>query len=159
MGNDGYDPGTAQGYGQQPYGTQPYGTQPYGTQPYGDVVQPYGATWTSGHQPTTPMPQPMPYGYPAPGYPPYAAVPPQPANGMGIAGFVTGLVGLVLFWIPLIGLLIAGAGIVLSAMGMSRGRRTGASTGLAIAGLVCGIVGAVPGLFVFLSWATFSSGF
>jgi hypothetical protein len=67
-----------------------------------------------------------------------------------VAGFVTGLVGLVLCWVPILGLLLAGTGIVLSAVGMSQGRRTGAGTGLAIAGLVCGIVGVIPALFIFL---------
>jgi len=63
---------------------------------------------------------------------------------------VTGLVGLVLFWVPILGLLLAGTGIVLSSVGMSQGRKTGASIGLAIAGLVCGIVGVIPALFFVL---------
>jgi hypothetical protein len=66
---------------------------------------------------------------------------------------VLGLIGLVLFWVPVLGLLLAGVGIVLSAMGITQGRRTGASTGLAIAGLVCGIVGAIPGFLILLALA------
>src|SRR4051794_26223857 len=98
--------------------------------------------------------QPMPYGSPpgyAPvGYPAYA--PPAPTNGVGVAGFVTGLVGLVLCWIPFLGFLLAGTGVVLSGVGISQGRKTGASTGLAIAGLVCGIIGAIPGLLVLVAF-------
>jgi hypothetical protein len=78
---------------------------------------------------------------------------PAPTNGLGIAGFVTGLVGLVLFWVPFFGLLLAGCGVVLSAVGMSQGSKTGAGTGLSIAGLVLGILALIPGLFVLLAVA------
>jgi hypothetical protein len=81
---------------------------------------------------------------------PYPVYGPPPGNGIGVAGFVTGLVGLVLFWVPILGLILAGTGVALSAVGMSQGRKTGASTGLAIAGLVCGIVGVIPALFFVL---------
>jgi hypothetical protein len=48
-----------------------------------------------------PMPQPG-YGYPMPVK--------QPSNGLGIAGFVTGLVGLVPCWVPWLGVLLARRG-------------------------------------------------
>jgi hypothetical protein len=112
---------------QPPDGVPPYGAQPAWTPP--PSVPPYG-------------------GYPAPT--PYPAHGPAPTNGMGVAGFVTALVGLVLFWVPILGLVLAGTGIVLSSVGMSQGRKTGASTGLSIAGLVCGIVGVIPALFFVL---------
>ncbi|MGY1805882.1 DUF4190 domain-containing protein [Blastococcus sp. SYSU D00669] len=121
-----------------PYGAHPYGAQPYGAQP----------VWGQPSQGPFP-PQALPYGY-GQGYPVYAPAPPQ--NGMGIAGFVTGVTGLVLCWIPFLGFLIAGTGIVLSAIGMNQGKQTGASTGLAIAGLVCGIIGAIPGLIVLVAF-------
>jgi hypothetical protein len=69
---------------------------------------------------------------------------------MGVAGFVVGLVGLLLFWIPFLGFLLSATGVVLSGVGMAQGRKTGAPTGLAIAGLVCGICGTVLGLFILL---------
>jgi hypothetical protein len=72
---------------------------------------------------------------------------------MGVAGFVVGLIGLVLFWVPVLGLLLAGVGVALSGVGMTQGRRTGASTGLAIAGLVCGILGVLPGILILLALA------
>ncbi|MGY1604661.1 DUF4190 domain-containing protein [Geodermatophilus sp. SYSU D00815] len=125
-------------------GVPPFQPQPsWGAPPPGFVPPP---------GPVPPQPTPYGYGapYPAPGYPVYA--PPQPANGVGIAGFVTGLTGLVLCWIPVLGFLLAGTGIVLSAVGMNQGKRTGASNGLAIAGLVCGIIGAIPGLIFLVAF-------
>ena len=125
-----------------------------------DGGSPYGAGPGWGAPQGPPPQQPMPYG-PPPGYAPVgypAYAPPAPTNGVGVAGFVTGLVGLVLCWIPFLGFLLAGTGVVLSGVGISQGRKTGASTGLAIAGLVCGIIGAIPGLLVlaaFLSAASY----
>ncbi|MFB9905072.1 hypothetical protein [Allokutzneria oryzae] len=81
-----------------------------------------------------PPQQPGPGGYPA-----------QPQNGLGTAGFVVGLIGLVFSFIPFIGvvawpLVIIGA--VLSGVGLSKATSGAASNkGLAIAGLVCSIVG------------------
>jgi hypothetical protein len=57
----------------------------------------------------------------------------------------------VLFWVPFLGLILAGTGVVLSAVGMAQTRRTGASPGLAIAGLVLGIIGLVPALVVLVA--------
>jgi hypothetical protein len=47
--------------------------------------------------------------------------------------------------------LLAGLGIVLSAVGMAQGRRRGAVSGVGIAGLVCGIVAVIPGLLVLVA--------
>ncbi len=65
------------------------------------------------------------------------------SNGMGIAGFVCSLVGLV----ACAGVLCP-IGLILSAIGMQREPR-----GLAIAGLIIGIVGSVEVLVVILWWA------
>jgi len=121
---------------------------------------PQAAPWTSASA-AYPQQAPAPYGgygapagYPPPGHPP-APYPGQPAppNGLGIAGFVTGLVGLLLCWVPVFGLILAGCGIVLSAVGMSQSTRTGANKGLAIAGLVLGIVASIPALFILIAVA------
>src|SRR4051812_5197427 len=108
--------------------------------------------------PQPPAPQgyaaPAPQGYAAPAPQPYGyAVPaPQaPSNGIGVAGFVCGLVGLVLCWVPWVGLLLGLVGIALSAVGISQGKKKGASTGLAIAGLVCGIIALIPQIFVLVA--------
>ena len=76
--------------------------------------------------------------------PGYVLVPAYQApsnNGLCIAGFVTGLCGLVLFWIPILGVLLAGTGVVLSAVGMSQGKNARRPIGLGVAGLVLGILG------------------
>lgn len=101
-----------------------------------------------GQQPPYP---PHPYGY---GYPPMVA---QPSNGMGTAGFVCGLLGLVLCWFPFVGLALGVVGVILSGVGMSNGRRTGASTGLAIAGLVLGLISLIPAAIILVAVTTSGS--
>jgi len=85
-------------------------------------------------------PPPQPYGAPVAQPYGYAPVPQQQGNGLGVAGFVTGLVGLVLCWVPWFGMLLGLVGIVLSGIGIAQGKKKGVSIGLAIAGLVCGIL-------------------
>ena len=74
-----------------------------------------------------------------------------PTNGLGVAGFVTGLLGLVLCWVPWLGILLAGVGIVLSGVAIPQGKKKGASNGLAIAGLVCGIIALIPAIIVMVA--------
>ena len=121
-----------QGWEQQQYAPAPYGEQ-YAPAPYGGQ---YGAP---GQQP---MPQPG-YGYPMP-------VPP-PSNGLGIAGFVTGLLGLVLCWVPWLGILLAIVGVALSGVGIAQGKKKGMSIGLAIAGLICGIIALIPAIIIMVA--------
>ena len=56
---------------------------------------------------------------------PSAPVTGQPgSNGMGVAGFVTGLLSFLGGWlVPLVGVVLGILGVVLGAMGRSRGRR------------------------------------
>ncbi|MBV9593173.1 MAG: DUF4190 domain-containing protein [Actinobacteria bacterium] len=89
--------------------------------------------------PTYPPPQVYYYPAPTPG-----------PSGIGIAGFVSGLVGLILFWLGPVGLCLAVLGVVLSAVAISQARTTRANTGLAIAGLVLGIVAVIPCLIFVL---------
>ena len=124
-------PAEGQGWGQPQYAAP----QAYGT----PAPQGYGA--------------PAPQGYPAPqpgyGYPPAPAQ--TPSNGVGIAGFVTGLLGLVLCWVPWLGILLAIVGTALSGVGIAQGKKKGAHTGLAIAGLVCGIIALVPAIIIMVA--------
>jgi hypothetical protein len=90
---------------------------------------------------------PQQYGYAQPP----VFVQTAPTNGLGVAGFVTGLLGLVLCWVPWLGILLAGVGIVLSGIGISTGKKKGMSIGLAIAGLVCGIIALIPAVIVLVA--------
>jgi hypothetical protein len=74
-----------------------------------------------------------------------------PTNGLGVAGFVTGLLGLILCWVPWLGILLAGVGIVLSGIAIPQGKKKGAGNGLAIAGLVCGIIALIPAVIVMVA--------
>jgi hypothetical protein len=79
----------------------------------------------------------------------HAPNPPQQAvsasNGLGTAGFVVGLIGLVFSFIPVVGVIawpLVILGIVFSAVGIGKARKGRATNkGLAIAGLVMSIVG------------------
>lgn len=75
---------------------------------------------------------------------PYGGVAP-PQNGLGVAGFVLGIVGLVFSFIPIIGVIawpLVIIGVVLSGVGISKAQRGEANNlGLAVAGLVTSVVG------------------
>ena len=75
------------------------------------------------------------------------------SNGVGTAGFVTGLLGALLSWFPLAGIPLGLLGIVLGGVGMSQGRRSGQKTGLALAGVVLGVLALVIsiGLIAFVA--------
>ena len=70
---------------------------------------------------------------------------PKQTNGMAIAALDCGIVGVVgcfLGYFAFVSLALSVVGIVLGVKGMNVAKTTGAGKGLAIAGLVCGIVGA-----------------
>ncbi|GAA1988173.1 DUF4190 domain-containing protein [Amycolatopsis minnesotensis] len=77
----------------------------------------------------------------------------QPKNGLGTAGFVLGLVGLVFSFIPIVGVVawpLVIIGLVLASVGFSRTRKGAASNpGIAIAGIVLSLAG----LVVCIVWA------
>ena len=65
---------------------------------------------------------------------------------MAVASLVLGIVGLVISFIPCLGsygLLLTLPGVVLGAIGLSSAAKKNAPKGLAIAGLVCSIIGSV----------------
>lgn len=96
----------------------------------------------------------MPPVPPQQGYyaqPPVIVQPSAPTNGLGVAGFVTGLLGLLLCWVPWLGILLAGVGIVLSGIAIPQGKKNGAGNGLAIAGLVCGIIALIPAVIIMVA--------
>jgi hypothetical protein len=89
-----------------------------------------------GTPPQAPPPPPQGYGAPQQ----------QGHPGMAIAGFVVGLLGLILFWVPYLGALLAIVGLVLSILGLRQANERNAPKGFAIAGLVCSILGALIGI-------------
>jgi len=82
----------------------------------------------------------------APVAPPQSPVE-QPRNGLGTAGFVLGLIGLLFSVIPLVGVVawpLVILGLVFSLIGFARGRAGRATNkGLALAGAILSVVGLV----------------
>jgi len=96
-----------------------------------------------------------PQGY---AYPGAVIVQQSPSNGIGTAGFVTGLLGLIFSWVPVVGLILGLLGIILGGIGISSGQKKGAGTGLAIAGLVLGLISLVPSIIFLAAVSSLSSG-
>jgi hypothetical protein len=64
-------------------------------------------------------------------------------SGMSIAGFVTGLLGLLFCWFAFVGVPLGLLGVVLGAVALSKAKTDGSKTGLAKAGIVLGALGVV----------------
>ncbi|MCR5363494.1 MAG: hypothetical protein K6E44_02870 [Bacteroidales bacterium] len=102
-------------------------------------------------QPQYQQPQAPQYGpqpqyqqpYQQPQYQQYQPVQPKPVNGLGIAGFVLSLVGICFFWVPFFNAISSLIGLILSGFGMKK-----KPNGLAIAGLVIGIIAFIIGLII-----------
>jgi hypothetical protein len=110
---------------------------------------------TPPQSPSSPEYQPPVYqpGY-APQYQQQPVMPPK--NGLGTAGFVLGLVGLLLSFIPLIGVVawpLVILGLVFSILGLVRANKGVATNkGMSIAGLVLSAIG----LVVCIAWLAFA---
>jgi len=96
-------------------------------------------------------PLPPPFSPPQPPYPPSAyIVAPTTSNGVGVAAGVLGIVGLVLSFIPVldvVGVVLAILAVILGALGIQRANAAGgAGKGMAVTGLVCGLVALAIGL-------------
>ncbi len=113
------------------------------------------------NEPVAPVPEPTPESNDIPPVtPPTPAVEPtpvaattttqqpapsiSPSNGLAIAAMVVGIVAVISGWIPLWGLLVSAAAIILGVLGL---KRVGGK-GMAITGIVTGSVGALWALFV-----------
>jgi hypothetical protein len=109
-------------------------------------------------------------GYPPPGYPPpgaygypqqpYAA--PQQGNGLGIAAGVCGIIAVVLCWIPFVdylSIILGALAIIFGFLGLRHANTHGGTgKGMAITGIVCGIVAVVISiLFLAIIYASVSS--
>jgi hypothetical protein len=129
-------------YGEPEYEQAP-GGQPYAYPPQEPPYPAHHQQYSAQYQPYPPQPYgypPNPYGYPH--------APPQPTNGLGVAGFVLGLLGLLFFWFPPLGIVLSLLGVILGGSGMSAARRNHSSSGLAIAGLVCGLIGLLLAIII-----------
>ncbi len=125
--------------------TSPYGGPPQSGPPQDPYQQPYGQPVPYGSPYGQPAPYGAPYGQPPPyGYQPYPVS--APTNGLGVGGFVCSLIGLLFFWFPFVGLALAVIGTVLSGLGLTQGNKDGSSTGMAVAGLVLGVIALIPGI-------------
>ncbi|MFF5566098.1 DUF4190 domain-containing protein [Streptomyces sp. NPDC012623] len=95
------------------------------------------------------------YGYP--GADPYGG--PAPRNGLGIAALVVGLVGLLLFWTVIGGIVLGLLAIVFGVIGFLRGRRGEATNGtMSLIGAVIGALALlVSGLLIVLGMSFLKS--
>ena len=85
--------------------------------------------------------------HPYPYQPQMAPAAPAPRNGLGTAGFVLGLIGLIFSPIPIIGVVawpLVILGLIFSLVGLSRARKGHATNkGQAVAGIVLSAIGLV----------------
>jgi hypothetical protein len=73
----------------------------------------------------------------------------SPRNGIGIAAMVVGIVAIFLFWIPLLGLVLAIVALVLGIVGIRKASRGEATNkGMAIAGVVTGALALLGSIFI-----------
>lgn len=78
--------------------------------------------------------------YQQPVYQQAPAAPAVPGKGMGIAGMVLGIIGLVLMCVFYIGIPCSIVGVILSGLASSKAKKVGAKNGMATAGIVCSCI-------------------
>ncbi|MEU7582886.1 DUF4190 domain-containing protein [Streptomyces sp. NPDC041068] len=87
-------------------------------------------------------------GHGAPGYG-WPAMPMAPANGMGVAGLVLGIIAAAGFCLWPLAIVLGILGVVFGAVGRGKARRGEATNGgQALAGIICGAVGIALGVGV-----------
>jgi hypothetical protein len=72
-----------------------------------------------------------------------------PNSGLAVAGMIFGIIALLGFWIPFGDIAFSGLAVLLSILGfvqVNKGQHGG--RGMAITGLVCGIIGLIPAIIV-----------
>ncbi|MFJ1591529.1 DUF4190 domain-containing protein [Kitasatospora albolonga] len=106
------------------------------------------------------------YGYPAPPVQPYGGYPqydaygqqpwgPAPANGLGIAAMVLGIISVVGFCLYGVNIILGILALIFGLIGLGRAKRGEATNrGMAVAGIILGAVGMVVGAVIlgFLIW-------
>jgi hypothetical protein len=68
------------------------------------------------------------------------------SNGLGVAGFVLALLGLILSWLPVVGWILSPLGFILSLVGVFKKPK-----GLAIAGLIISLVALIIVIIIAVS--------
>lgn len=98
------------------------------------------------------------YAPPPPAGPPNAptAAPVKPSNGLATAGFVVGLLGFLGSFIPvlnIVGIVLGVIGAILAGVGLAKSRNVGAGKGLALAGLILGVLALIIGVVINVAFA------
>jgi hypothetical protein len=124
-----------------------HGAPPYGSEPANPFSNPPGTPYGQ------PAPPQQPYQYPPPGSfgpgapppPPYHSyVQPQSGNGKAVAALVLGILSIVCSVFLFFDAIFVVLGLIFALLAMSESKRSGAGRrGMAVAGLVCTIVGAI----------------
>jgi hypothetical protein len=101
---------------------------------------------TSGETMSKQPAQQVPYSEPAATF----EQPSEPSSGIGIGALICGIIGLVLCWVPIVGLILSIVAVVLG----GKGRKTlpDGKRGMALAGFILGIIGLVISIIVLISW-------
>lgn len=74
--------------------------------------------------------------------------PTSQSNSLAVTGMVTGIVGVVLCWVPFLGFALGVLGVVFGALGLKKHQHKGFS----ITGLVTGGAAVVIAFIIFLFW-------
>ncbi|MGE0546161.1 MAG: DUF4190 domain-containing protein [Kofleriaceae bacterium] len=82
----------------------------------------------------------------------YGQPPVSRGNGLAVAGLVTGILGLLMCFIPFLGWILALLGIIFGAVGVNKANKGASGKGLAMAGLITGSIGLILGVAIFV-WA------
>ena len=75
--------------------------------------------------------------------PPMPVVParPAPTNGLAVASLVCGILAVILFFTIIFPIILGILAVIFGAVGISKANQGGGHKALAIAGLICGVVG------------------
>jgi hypothetical protein len=128
---------------------------PYGAYP-GSYPPPYGGPY-GGYAP----PPPYGAGYPPPPYGGYPAPPPVqvphgvvgPRNGLGVAALVLAIIGLVLVWSVIGGIVLGLVAVVIGVAARARCKRGEADNmGIATSGIVLGIIAVLVSIAFIWVW-------
>lgn len=78
-----------------------------------------------------------------------ANVPQEGSKGLSVASMVLGIIGLVLFCVPILNLVLGLLGLILGGASLVK---KAAGKGMAIAGLVCGILATLWGVYYLICY-------